>query len=516
MGSLDVALRATKHTRLDRINSLALELKTGWNSLTACEIRVKAATGGLRLLTTDTVLPSTSAQFSKPPEVGLLTFASLARDSSTKLHIPFSVEQDVSNISVRVQVSYTTENGNFTFAKSFSIPVALALGVNVQDIFKHKALFSRFTVSTATPSPLRLIKSELSGSDIWKAGFGVPPNSPVAVFPKQPASLLYRITREKGVDINAKTEKTMHLQLHYSVLHDEIEALVEASLTEALTGSTLWTYYHLIVGNVLEQVKIGMSTYELERAVLLSELQTLFLADINWESHFEGIGMVLDTEGDAATSIASFLRDWQKKNTKLALAPPITTQNARSITIPVDVPSILVLHTADIQLQLPPRSPPPLHGDDTPVVSTNQLLPAVLHLAWTRTWDTTTKTAEASVAADLSYSYEVTAPPDTWLLGGRRRGHVAVGAADGAADIPLLLVPLREGWLPYPTVEIRQVLDEESSAHCEVDYRNIGETVRVVADREKVTLSLDASGPGGGPLVLESERSGHDLGRVVA
>jgi hypothetical protein len=48
-----------------------------------------------------------------------------------------------------------------------------------------------------------------------------------------------------------------------------------------------------------------------------------------------------------------------------------------------------------------------------------------------------------------------------------------------------------------------------------MDYRNLGETVHVIADRAKVTLSLDASGPGGGPLVLESERLGLE-GRVVA
>lgn len=99
------------------------------------------------------------------------------------------------------------------------------------------------------------------------------------------------------------------------------------------------------------------------------------------------------------------------------------------------------------------------------------------------------------------------------------------------ADIPLVLIPLREGWLPYPAVEVREINSRVRSGsdagvdgggsyegpggvrgggllvgHCETDYRNLGETVRVVADRGRVTVSLDASGPGGGPLVLESER----------
>ncbi|PUW82161.1 hypothetical protein CBR14_22675, partial [Cronobacter sakazakii] len=62
------------------------------------------------------------------------------------------------------------------------IPVSLALGVNVQDVFKHDALFSRFNVSTATASPLRLYKSELIASDQFEAEFGVPPGSAVLIF----------------------------------------------------------------------------------------------------------------------------------------------------------------------------------------------------------------------------------------------------------------------------------------------------------------------------------------------
>ncbi|EHK22833.1 uncharacterized protein TRIVIDRAFT_222096 [Trichoderma virens Gv29-8] len=85
---------------------------------------------------------------------------------------------------------------------------------------------------------------------------------------------------------------------------------------------------------------------------------------------------------------------------------------------------------------------------------------------------------------------------------------------DTEAEIPLILIPLREGWLPYPLVEIREVVNAEggggqaTAQGCEVDLRNLGETVRVVGDRSGITVSLDVSGPGGGPLVFESERLG--------
>jgi len=92
------------------------------------------------------------------------------------------------------------------------------------------------------------------------------------------------------------------------------------------------------------------------------------------------------------------------------------------------------------------------------------------------------------------------------------------------AEMPLILIPLREGWLPYPAVDIREIVvanaDGDSgqvlTQGCEVDLRNLGETLRVVGGRSGVTVSLDASGPGGGPLVLESEGLVGFKGRVIA
>jgi hypothetical protein len=99
------------------------------------------------------------------------------------------------------------------------------------------------------------------------------------------------------------------------------------------------------------------------------------------------------------------------------------------------------------------------------------------------------------------------------------------------AEIPLIMIPLREGWLPYPLIEIREVMNTDGDSGgpaggpsggqammapgCEVDLRNLGETVRVVGDRSGMTVSLDASGPGGGPLVFESERLAGFKGKIV-
>ncbi|KAI5927491.1 trafficking protein particle complex subunit 10 [Camillea tinctor] len=550
--TLDVQLYPSKHIQLDRNNTVDIKLDSGWNEIQKVDVRVKAATGGLRLITSEATCIDSPVGFSKPPEGGLFCFDSIPRESSVRIRFPYTVEQETLNVSVRIEVSYVTEHGDFIFSKTPTIHTALALGVNVQDVFKHHSLFSRFTVSTANLSPLRLYKSELMGSDLFDSEFGVPSADPVVIFPRQPASLLYKIRRKPNVKITPKSSKTMYLKLYYSVIQEEIETIVSDSIARSLQDTPLRSLARLLISTILPHVRNELGGVELERAALLGVFSTSALTSIDWARSFPGIGKGPDGAALSDT-LASFIHTWQAENPKLILANSKPAE-LTSILIPVDIPSVTIVHTADIRLQ-PPSLPPidptrvcDAGSSSSAYYTTHQLLPATLHLRWTRFWDTATAPADQ---ADLEFSYELTASPDTWLLGGRRKGHFVIPAPSSdaeaelcsspetEADIPILLIPLREGWLPYPTVEIREVRPATAAdgadepiggvgvgvgagagpvAHFESDLRNMGETVRVVADQTRVTLSLDASGPGGGPLVLDVERRGHSgvEGRIVA
>jgi hypothetical protein len=217
---------------------------------------------------------------------------------------------------------------------------------------------------------------------------------------------------------------------------------------------------------------------------------------------------------------------------------------APSVTIPVSIPSIAIVHTTDISLDALPAS---IDGA-SPVLTCNQLVAATLSLKWSRIWDT-----ESVVLRDREFAYDVVAPSDAWLVGGRKRGHFVIPGSDAEtgesgplmseeateAAVPIVLVPLREGWLPWPSVEMSKSSEGSpdvavnaagggtattatvgaaaatgggggGSADCEIDSKNLGEVVRVVGDRRSVTVSLDASGPGGGPLVLDVQ-GGRDV-----
>ncbi|KJZ80064.1 hypothetical protein HIM_00778 [Hirsutella minnesotensis 3608] len=552
-GSLDVRVLASKHTCLDKNNSLDLELAAGWNDIKSCEVRVRAATGGLRLLTTDAKVLGSDMEFAKPPEPGAFFLGGFVQGTSVTLRFPYSVEQDVADLQVKVDVKYVTEaDESFSLAKSLVIPVALALGVNVQDVFKHDALFSRFHVSTVTASPLFLHKSELLESELFESAFGVPPANTVTIFPRQSANLLYRIKRKAGIKAANRAGKTMYLKLYYSVLQSDAEDEVKNAVTEELRQTSLEGYTGLAVEQALMELRRGLEGHDLERAALLGEMSTAVMDGVAWEARFEGIGSVPGTDEDAAMRLGEALRSWIKKHPRIKLSRDAPTEPS-SIMIPVDIPSLSVVHTADLRLHTPEPSGSTRTGgggdEGAATVCVNQMIPATLHLRWTRIWDTETAQREAQ-----EFVYEVTAPADTWILGGRRKGRFVIpgsspdtaasSSAETEAAIPLIVIPQREGWLPLPVVEIREVIEEqaqpqtqsrtqsqpqsqsqpqqqqqqsgEGTRPSEVDWRNLGEVVRVVKERRGVTVSLDASGPAGGPLVLASEAWPGREARIVA
>jgi len=243
---------------------------------------------------------------------------------------------------------------------------------------------------------------------------------------------------------------------------------------------------------------------------------------------------------DIATLLADRLDIWQQQTPNLPLVPisidEDTLAKSRSIIIPVDVPSVTVVHTADLRLTEAPSA-----SASTTVVALNQPISTSLTIKWTRIWDNEPQSQNGASGQDedTEFFYEVSGSSDIWLIGGKRKGHFRIPAtskaqnSDKKLSFPVVLIPLREGYLPFPNVDIRpapvaKVIKpgsagtEDDTARakqpaitCETDYKNAGETIRVISDALKTTVSLDASGPQGGAWLLESERRGAEHGGVM-
>lgn len=531
--ALNLQLFASRNLHLDRNRSLEIELSTGWNDITHAELHVRAATAGLRLQTSEAKVINGLLEQHKKPEGGILHLGVMPRNATAKLRIPFSVEHEVSDITIRLEISYTTDKGHFFFATTPSVSVILPIGVNVQDVFKRRALFSKFTISSATSSPLRLLNTKLENSDIFEAHCGVTPSRPIGIFPRQPATILYKITRKsrqarRASKSSRRDDKaSLSLVLQYTCLEEEIDTAVRQNLLRFLQEEDFHHYTRLVVPVVLREMSERLSPYDLEKIAVLGEISTTLLSDVRWRDQFSGLGRTLDQNQDIATFLAEKLNVWQRKTPSIPL-PDVSSiepifPGIRSIIIPVDVPSVTVVYTANLKL-LETSSVP----STTAVAVFNEPIAASLNVKWTRIWDTqpTTESAAYNKQNDMEFFYEISGAADKWLIGGCRKGHLAVPYSTESEDssrgfsFPVILIPLREGYLPFPNLDIKSVArsaasDEEGdnanaqgTVTCEVDYKNSGETIRVVSDARKTTVSLDASGPQGGAWLLESERRG--------
>ncbi|KAK0119195.1 hypothetical protein ONS96_012259 [Cadophora gregata f. sp. sojae] len=528
--AFDVQLYSSRYMHLDRNRSLEIVLSSGWNTLEYGELHVRAATAGLRVQTSEATILSDSLELSKKAEAGVVRFGAMGSQSSARIVMPFSLEHEVNDISLKLEISYTTDKGTFFFATTASVSIMLPLGVNVQDVFKHRALFSKFTISSSTASPLRLLGSKLESSEVFDTHSGLTISSPLVVFPRQPASILYKITKSAPIETARPTSRrgrktTLSLVLNYICLEEEIEDALTMNLKHILTNGPWHQYVRLIVPIVLRELRIRVSAYDLERTAVLSEFSTSIISSVRWRDQFAGLGRSIEQNQDIGNLIEECLQGWIQQTPVIPLNPISLTDGtlgkSRSIIIPVDVPSVSVVCTADLKI-LKPLSVP----SDTIIAGCNQPLSASLAVKCTRIWDTSPDSEhDAGEDDDMEFFYEVSGATDTWIIGGKRKGHFRVprksSALEGKYNVafPVVLIPLREGFIPFPNVDIKSSPRLHSSVEvngspakktipvsCETDYKNAGETIRAITDALKTTVSLDASGPQGGAWLLESER----------
>ena len=179
--------------------------------------------------------------------------------------------------------------------------------------------------------------------------------------------------------------------------------------------------------------------------------------------------------------------------------------------IPVEVPEIQAVHTAD--LFLPNTVANHIHA------TVGEAIPARLTLWHTRRW-CCIESREADLS--LEFSYEILSNPEIWLVGGRRRGNFTAKEGE-IRSFTIMLLPQRTGHLLLPGLDVKTFVSSQPSSSvsnsdplsppqrrqipCELDYRNHGQTVLVSPDLRKTTISLDATGnTGPGSWLVDSER----------
>lgn len=163
--NLMVRLEVPNQIHLEHPKATEIVLDTGGNEVLKGELRVRSATAGLRLMTAELRILEGQGVVKTNEKPGVMTLNNLKMGQIVRLRVPYTSENELTELSVKVEVDYTTNSGDFFFGDKLSVAVVLPLAVNVQDVFKPESLFSKFQVSTAIAEmPLRILKATLEGS----------------------------------------------------------------------------------------------------------------------------------------------------------------------------------------------------------------------------------------------------------------------------------------------------------------------------------------------------------------
>lgn len=265
---------------LEAMRTLELELSSGRNDIKAGTVRIRPATAGLRLRSTEVEVVEGELEVSTNGDTGVIEFTRFPPKSFVRLRMPYTVEEAFTTLSARAEIGYETEHGKFAFSTAHDIIATLPISVNVQDVFKDEVLFSRFTVSPAMLIPLRITNCSLPSSESYEVQSSI--TGPVAldVFPKQPASLLYKI---RPSPTPKSASRSLRLRVDFTCIDDECFDAIEKLFVAAVESSPFAQYATLFTSHLIGSFRGQLSTGALEVIGLVREVETLSYRSVRWD-----------------------------------------------------------------------------------------------------------------------------------------------------------------------------------------------------------------------------------------
>ncbi|KAF2443555.1 hypothetical protein P171DRAFT_389859 [Karstenula rhodostoma CBS 690.94] len=513
---------------IDKPRHIEITCSSGWNQIQRTEIRLKSASAGLRLRTANATTTSGDTQIVAKPSPGVIQTGDIAANTSVTFQIPYETETMLPDLTVKFEIDYFTEDGQFQYYSSFTIPVELPLDVNVHDHFKNASLFSKFNIKTASQVPLEITDVSLEGSDEYDVIAPKKPKGPFQVFPKQPVAVTYKVTK-KGVEAGGHRKSqvasngSLALSVEYRCLDEEVLDRMRALFGDAVENGPVRRLARLLINTFTERLRHGILPSQFERIALLQQVDMGPFDDMGWEECIESLPQTVRED------TRSWLQKWHQSHTFVPLpkradseppvpgAAPPSPHPPRRMIITVSIPQTHILHTASLSLGCSGSSLP--HGSTIAVVG--QPLMSELTIKHTRRWCTQTSLLSAANLSGpddaIDFIYTLEASPDTWLVAGQRRARFTA-KEDEEQHFSVVLIPLRPGTALLPNVEIRARIApkseddkkkdgaaEEEALNSETDYLTYGECVVVVPDVRSSTVGIGEMSSPRSVVWLEAE-----------
>lgn len=302
--SLKVRATLANEIHIDKIQSVVFTILTGRNKTDSLDLRLKSASAGLRLHTADAVVIESDHGQLDTSQAGMLKLGAVEAGVVLKVRVPYSTERSLDELNIKLEAAYQTSQGTFSYLRTSKIPAALPLDVDVHDIFKSRALFSRFSIRTTSAVPLKVTNVQVAESQAYGVR-ALPCPLPMTVFDKQPASLAYKIMRKDGERSKLnKKEAALALTVEYTRSDEAILEKLGDVLEKAVASSPFATLRRLLVPTLLNRVKSCAPAQQLEEAVLLNEYQIPSYEVTGWGK------IVASLTSDKRQHLDEWLQEW--------------------------------------------------------------------------------------------------------------------------------------------------------------------------------------------------------------
>ncbi|KDQ16168.1 hypothetical protein BOTBODRAFT_65084 [Botryobasidium botryosum FD-172 SS1] len=455
--ALKVGIGLPNSIQLGSTPQILVTLSTGRNRVTKAILKLSNATNQIEFHVSDGQLTDGAVESVHTSEREVV-LEEVDENSTISITVPYSGSLEGITVPITVDVEYSTESGGSLSRKlrrTEQITGSLPLAVNVQDYFRGKRLFSRFTVSSDGRNYLKVLSANLEGGSSAVRISSCRSQSrarALILTPSRSTNFLFQMDLAESQ--SRKDTPSMRLVITYQTLRREVQIRAARLLREATAQKPQLTdHIHWLSeawSDALGDEADWYETYE--------TLGVLCCRPSSWNDVIE------DEKGRPENEDAGAIRAkddfiWalefiseKMKHAETFAEVGLEEQDWRVLTLPVDLPFMDILNAARLRIDVPPTTP----------MFAGQPLQAVLSITTSLHWRSATSAANTNMDEGVRkyrMQFDVSAEQNgDWLVSGPKRGEF-VALDDYTHTVRLTLVPLRHGALALPTVSVSPVPD---------------------------------------------------------
>ncbi|ODQ63913.1 hypothetical protein NADFUDRAFT_83987 [Nadsonia fulvescens var. elongata DSM 6958] len=398
----------------------------------------------------------------KPPEI---EFGAFSRNQIMTLTVPYVSEPNIPAIKIRAFINYETSKGSFRYVLTRTVNISLSVSVNVQDFFRSQKLFSKFAMSCNEPAnPVRILETSLESDSQYDTCSPIGLKEDIIVFPGQPASYTFQITRNAKSD-GIFSDSSLPLTVKHRGLLNECRLSIWESFSKILEEKDLVKYL-LLMKPVIYSLSISTKNF-----ILYDKLDLNAYNPGEWEKSYESV------EKTDRKKMIEAVEDFFMKS--ISISKNLTSID-QILRISVSVPSVQTVHEIEM-----------IFLDKKPQYIINTPIPVQLVLKSSNNWRPRDKDEGTPNESDGAwFTYNMTNMYNNWLVTGKIMGKFQGLPQDDSTNIINLdLIPLRTGKLLLPMVELSADNDHEKPSF-ELYYKNGIETALIVPPESRTKFTF--------------------------